>query len=226
MLTPALANRQRKLAASRAAETAAVDNRSTTAYEQMLMQLAQHRRQLKLVQSLERKLEAKAAMLPAYESWVAGVLEHGNGAPDEVLMTVMVWRIDVGDLAGALPLARYALSHKLPLPDQYQRTLGCLLAEEFADTAEKSIEAGKPVDSSVLADVLALVSAEDMPDEVRGKLHRAHGHALNAEQDAAGALAAFERASQLNPKAGVKKLIETLTRQLRNQTASSAGNGG
>ncbi len=31
-----------------------------------------------------------------------GVLEQGKGAQDDILMTVMLWRLDTGDIAGAL----------------------------------------------------------------------------------------------------------------------------
>lgn len=37
-----------------------------------------------------------------------GVLEQGKGAQDDILMTVMLWRLDTGDIAGALEIARYA----------------------------------------------------------------------------------------------------------------------
>ncbi|WP_268989494.1 phage terminase small subunit, partial [Ralstonia solanacearum] len=42
-------------------------------------------------------------------------------------------------------MAAYAIRHQLAMPDQYQRTTACLIAEEFATMALKAIEAGDPV---------------------------------------------------------------------------------
>ncbi|WP_255213541.1 phage terminase small subunit, partial [Burkholderia pseudomallei] len=44
----------------------------------------------------------------------------------------MVWRIDAGDFDGALAIAAYALSNGLTLPDQFERSLASLVAEQFA----------------------------------------------------------------------------------------------
>ncbi len=95
-------------------------------------------------------------------------------------MTVMVWLIDAGNFADALPLAAYAIRHQMAMPDQYQRTTACLIAEEFASMALKAVEAGDPVDVTTLREVAELVAAEDMPDEVRAKLHKALGYGVYA----------------------------------------------
>lgn len=51
-----------------------------------------------------------------------GVLEQGKGAQDDILMTVMLWRLDTGDIAGALEIARYALKYGLTMPGKHRRT--------------------------------------------------------------------------------------------------------
>ena len=43
----------------------------------------------------------------------------------------MVWHIDAGNYAQALDIAAYAIKHKLPLPDQYDRNLGTVLIDEI-----------------------------------------------------------------------------------------------
>ncbi|MDF6921868.1 phage terminase small subunit, partial [Escherichia coli] len=147
-------------------------------YELMLAQLAEHKRQLKQVQSVERKAETKRRMLPEYAAWVEGVLQADTGTQDDIFMTVLVWRIDVGDFAGALPLADYAIRHKLAMPDQYQRSTACLIAEEFANMVLKDPAAIKSADVEALVEVEALVRDQDMPDEVRAKLHKALGYVI------------------------------------------------
>jgi hypothetical protein len=94
----------------------------------------------------EPKRKLKRRMLPEYAPWVAGVLAEGKGAQDAILMTVMIWRIDAGDYAGALEIARYALNYRLAMPFG-NRPAGYALAEEIADMSTRAHDAGEPVSS-------------------------------------------------------------------------------
>lgn len=192
-----------------------------SAYELMLAALIEDRRRLKAIQSIERKIEVKRELLPAYADWVAGVLAGGRGAQDDVLLTVMVWRLDTGDWAGALDIAAYALQHDLVMPDQYQRTTACVVAEELADQALTALTADQPVSAPSLQRGLDLTAGYDMPDEVRAKLHRALGLTLatNAEHRST-ALEHLRRAVHLHDRVGAKKDIERLERELRNATTT------
>src|SRR5690349_3085935 len=80
-----------------------------TAYELMRAKLGQDLAQLREIQSIEKKIECKRTLLPSYDPWIEGVLtaaeqEGSRGVQDEVLVQIMIWRIDVGDFAGAMPL--------------------------------------------------------------------------------------------------------------------------
>jgi hypothetical protein len=224
--------------ATAAAETsaAAEDNplALATGYELMLHKLATDRRRLKEVQSMELKAELKRELLPEYVPYVEGVLAAGTGVQDDVLMTVLIWRIDAGDGRGAMEIARYAIAHQLSLPDQYQRTTSTLIAEEFADAAKRARDGGFPVDATALKDVLDLTLGQDMPDQVRAKLHKEIGLSLSLsvsdqpftpEVMAIGtaALEHMKRAMELNDKVGIKKEIQKLERELKNATTSGAG---
>jgi hypothetical protein len=235
MPTPAQAHFMR---ATAAAETtaAAEDNplALATGYELMLHKLATDRRRLKEVQSMELKAELKRELLPEYVPYVEGVLAAGTGVQDDVLMTVLIWRIDAGDGRGAMEIARYAIAHQLSLPDQYQRTTSTLIAEEFADAAKRARDGGLPVDATALKDVLDLTLGQDMPDQVRAKLHKEIGLSLSLsvidkpftpEVMAIGtaALEHMKRAMELNDKVGIKKEIQKLERELKNATTSGAG---
>ena len=237
MTSPARKHFLRATAASVAAASAAANPlRHATGHELMLAQLAEHKRALKQIQSIERKAEAKRKMLPEYSDWVQGTLDADTGVQDEVFMTVMVWHIDVGDFAGALPLARYAVRHGLVMPDQYQRTTACLIAEEYAAMAIKATEAGQQVDAQALVEVTELVQGEDMPDEVRAKLHKALGYEALARVDQQSganqqayrryALDQLQRALQLHDKVGVKKDIERLERDIKNAVPAASQEDG
>lgn len=219
--TPAQRHYLRTTAAAVAAVAAQADTMpaaTANAYELMLLQLAEHRRRLKQVQSIDRKIEAKRAFLPHYGPWVDGVLEADRGGQDDVLVTVMVWRIDIGDLAGALPLVAYTLRHGLTMPDQYKRGIACVAAEEFAEAALKQITLKQAPDTSALLQVAELTAEHDMPDEVRAKLHKAIGYALR-DTNAPDALAHLLQALGLHEKVGVKKDIERLEREIKNATS-------
>lgn len=220
--SPARAHLDRHVAASRkaAADGAAPDRAMATAYELMLGQLAEHRRRLKDVQSIERKADVKRQFLPMYASYVEGALDADHGGQDDVLMTIMVWRMDVGDYGGALPIARYAIEHKLVMPDQYQRSTATIIAEELAEAALAAIGAKQGFAAQVLIDAEQLTRREDMPDEVRAKLHKAIGYAISTDESADlaaldGAAENWARAMALHPKVGVKKDLERLGRRIK-----------
>lgn len=239
MVSPARAHFLRASAAALGAVAAAEAGApapNTSQYELMLAKLAEDRRRLKDVQSLERKAEVKREILPDYAPWVEGALKNAAGRQDDVLMTVMVWRIDIGDLAGALPIARYAIRHKLTLPDRFERNVATLVAEEFAEQSLKAVAAEQPVDIESLGQIGELTEPEDMPDEVRAKLHKAMGYAIRAEANATveddqridGLTIAkqhLQRALGLNGRVGVKKDIERLDTLLKNSAAAPKGSG-
>lgn len=221
--TPARAHFNRVLAArAAAAASPGATMKGATAYELMLAKLAADRRALKGIQSIERKIELKRKLLPDYADYVAGVLSGGRGAQDDVLVTVMVWRIDAGDFDGALAIAAYALSNGLTLPDQFERSLASLVAEQFADAALSSFLDGEKFDAASLELVDDLTREADMHDQVRAKLYKALGYAMQAAAPAR-ALDYLRRAVALNDRVGVKKDIDRLTKQV--EAAGRRGDG-
>lgn len=205
---------------------------------QMLMRLQVDLRRLKEIQSIERKIEAKRTMLPEYAAWCDGLIqaaaETGIGVTDEILPTIMIWRIDTGDYAGALKLAAHVLQHKLPLPGRYERSAGTLIVEEIADAALAAFTRGQSFDFDTLFELEQLTETEDVFDEVRAKLFKAKGLAFFqlaeetglpdlANQYRRNALTAFERARDLHDRCGVTKHIEKLQRALLRATAQASG---
>lgn len=186
-------------------------------YDLLLLKLSEDKRALKAIESIERKIELKRLLLPHYQDWVDAVLAHGNGSPDNVLMTVMLWRIDVGAFSGALAIAKYAIQHGLNMPDSYQRKTPTVVAEEIADTAKSMLAHPVGVDMAILLEQLkeaeALTCECDMADEVRAKLHRVLGMA-SQEIEPEFSLKNFREAYRLNEKIGVKTNINQLEKQL------------
>jgi len=212
-MTIARRHYQRTIAAAAGANdpSASVPPAYSNQYELMLAQLAEHRRVLHGIQSIERKAEAKRKMLPEYTAWVSGALEGDSGRQDDVLMTIMVWAIDVGDYTTATLIAAYALKHGLTMPDQYKRDAATLVAEEIADAA---LAPGGAVGGDVLSELSDLTADHDMPDEVRAKLNKAIGLALESTAPQV-ALEHLNRALALNDRVGAKKDIERIERTIK-----------
>lgn len=198
-------------AIANAAETE--DLSDFTEYEKMCRILARHRKDLKNIQSTERKAAFKKQILPDYLPWITGALSAGTGKQDNVLMTWCVWAIDCGEYHLALQIADYAVFHDLRLPEPFTRTLGTLLAEEFADQAKTAQAANQPFEVSYLEQVQRITAECDMPDESRARLLRELGLLL-VEKNPEQALQYLERALGLDQKVGVKGDIKKLRKKL------------
>ena len=198
-------------AIANAAETE--DLSGFTEYEKMCRILARHRKDLKNIQSTERKATFKKQILPDYLPWITGALSAGTGKQDNVLMTWCVWAIDCGEYHLALQIADYAVFHDLRLPEPFTRTLGTLLAEEFADQAKAAQAANQPFEVDYLEQVQRITAECDMPDESRARLLRELGLLL-VEKNPEQALQYLERALGLDQKVGVKGDIKKLRKKL------------
>lgn len=231
VLSLAQSHQRRVRAAMEAAKTSPQQNMAgATAYEHQLNQLLQDRLRLKQVQSNQGKAELKRQLLPDYIPYVQGVLASGKGAQDEVMTTVMIWRIDAGDFIGALDIADYVLEHQLLMPDRFERTTGCLVAEEIATAALKAQKTGETFDRGVLERTLELTDEHDMPDEARAKLYLATGRAtlVGIDADSPGkpgqiqaGIDLLKRAIDLHSSCGGKKDLESAERLLKKHTAPS-----
>jgi Phage small terminase subunit. len=224
MPSPAQTHRMRVQAAqgtANAAPGSAVDRETSNAHRLIRVNLAEHRRRLRMIQSIERKIEAKREFLDDYNEYVEGVLSAGVGVQDDVLGFVMTWRMDVGDFRGAFDVARYVLAHGLSIAEQHSRTPATVVAEEPAVAAIRAMQAGQPFDVAVLREANELTASSDMPDQVRARLLMATGQ-LIAEDEPEEAVALLKRAVQLHDKVGAKKDIERLECRLRSLAKNAA----
>lgn len=223
--TPAELHRERVLAASQGVDDSSFSQKAANQYELMLMLQAGHRRALKQVQSIERKAEVKAKYLPEYQAYINGVIEGDSGRQDDVLMTVLLWQIDAGNFAEALRLAEYAIGHDLQVPDRFERKTATLIAEEIAEVAMKRAGTDGQVPAELLMKAYELTRDQDMFDQVRAKLHKAIGIAMEGEDQLTEAAEHYTRALELDERIGVKKLLEKVERTLKNnpQQAQPAG---
>ncbi|AER31199.1 phage terminase small subunit [Pantoea ananatis] len=189
------------------------NGRHAKGYDLMLLQLNEDRRRLKGIQSTVTKAQIKVEVLPKYAAWAEGVLSADGAQQDDVIMYVMLWRIDAGDYAGALTIGRHALKHGWVMPVG-KRNTATVLTEEMADAAKAAMLAGTPFDAELLLQTLKAVDGEDMPDQSRARLHKSIGW-VQTESNPVSALNHLKHALQLDERCGVKKDIEQLERKLR-----------
>jgi len=240
----------RKLAAISATREAANDNEPThaeaealseaaeraalSAYDNLRMQLVEHRRILSETKSVERKVALKREFLPLYAAWILGVLESGAPAEgDEIITYAMIWALDIGDYSLGLELVEHHIRHRLQLPEKFRRDLPTYAAETIAEAAIKALT---PKDGrfphGVLGTIELLVKGCDMPDEVSAKLAKAQGlecvfladnppegHASAGWRPSQleAAIACYRRALELDDGIGVKRAIELLERDLKKE---------
>jgi len=244
--SPFLRNRQTKLAAAAGKAALAgtpqapdADSEAGQEYAVLKVRLDDCLRKLADVASHEARLPLKAEFLSGFRPWVDGVIEADAPVQDEILLTSLVWSIDVGDFTRAVQLGAFALRHGLAMPERYNRSVACFLRE---DIATFEIDNPGAVSLDLLVRVDELTADADMPDAAKAKLDKALGRAWAAKADAfdptddaapAGGAAALidqavgkmRRALGLDKKVGVKKDIERLERRQRQLLEEAAANG-
>lgn len=220
MKSPARKHYEQVTAAKAAGAATPGQQQQGEQYELHAAALYEATRTLKGIKSIQAKIEKKRELLPDFLPYIDGVLAEGNGAKDDVLMTMMVWCIDVGDFEKALEIGAYAVKHNIDTPDRYARDTVSILAEEIAEGV-KSALAKEDSDADALANVMArtdaIVEGADMHDEIRAKLHKYHGYALRAAEDPEGALAQLKAALALDERIGVKQDIQKLESLIKKQ---------
>jgi hypothetical protein len=164
-----------------------------------------------------------------------GALASDPPVQDDIVGTMLVWAIDIGDWPLALELGDHVLAANLGLPERYKRSPAVLLAEEIAESALRVATACRAPCSR-----RRWPSPPTTTCPIRcAKLHKALGLAFQAEAEAfdpeaesqrAGgkralvdaALDHTSRALVLDQHAGVKKVIERLNADLKKLPEASA----
>lgn len=183
-------------------------------HDLMYAGLRAHEITLKLLKSIKAKIEMKAEFLPEYSAYVDGVLAADTGLQDQVIMKIMVWRLDVGDLAGALEIGEYALRHDLKMPEQFSRDAATMLLEQASDYILESDDTTREAEFiNILAEISLLTTDHDMPDEVRAKANKALGILLQ-ETDVEAAISYLKLALDYDTGSGVKTLLKRLEKAL------------
>ncbi len=202
-----------------AAEAGGADLGSLSAYQRLLKNLHDDKVLLKSVSSIADKVHIKKQALPAYQEWIDGITAAGTvQADDRIAATVIVWMIDCGLLDEAMPLADVLIHSGLESADEYSRSMPEIIVEQMA----AQIESGSEISAESLKTLIEWATAKkedglheiNLADVIRAKLLKAAGEKAEAADDNETALNLYRQAVGYNDKAGVKKRIEALEKQL------------
>lgn len=208
MLSPAAEHRNRMANQPNKAAAAAV---VLLPHESILLkQFAVDRNRLATIRSRTSRTTAKRGILENYSEWIGGFNpEAGYTREQESMFTwLLLWNVDVGNWEQAIKMAAFALASGLNAPVEFTRTLAETVTEQLADGINRAGEHERY--KSLLDSLHELVRDQDMTDQITAKLYKACGLAC-IETDKERAKAMFIRAIELNPNAGVKRLLKQLS---------------
>ncbi|WP_071058142.1 phage terminase small subunit [Pelistega sp. MC2] len=183
-------------------------------YQLMLAKLATDKRRLKEVKSLERRTEIKKEILPDYYDWLDGALASEQGNQDDVVVTILVWLLDVGDFERALAVGQYAIRSQMTMPDQFERDIQTVIVDEISDAALKAQKNNQSFSLDCLYQAEAIADGHDMADPAKAKLYKAIAVEEHAKGALEEALRHYRLAESLNERVGVKKLIQAIEKEL------------
>jgi hypothetical protein len=182
-----------------------------------------HKSALAKEDSREKRTEMKRSFLPDYYPYVAGVLEADAGGDDPILMTIMVWALDVGEFDIAFTIAVYAKKHGLSMPEGFNSKVPGFVLETIADAV---LDDPSPDAVTALQAALDAFGDDSMPDEAKAKAHKAMAQILDTDDDPDAdteamhrtALAHYRRAYALHKGSGVKTALNKLAKKLGEDT--------
>lgn len=185
-------------------------------YRAQFVKLETDKSRLSAIRSIQRKTEIKRGLLPSYADHIQLVINQDSGLQDDILVTVLIWSIDVGDYSNALKMADYALKHNLKPPENFTRNLAEVITEEISTQVFRADNPECFIDW--LQQLEALTRDKDMVDTVQAKLHKALGLALQ-DAEPQQALEHFRQAQACYSGASVKRLITRLEKRLTEDKA-------
>jgi hypothetical protein len=184
------------------------------------LRLFNHLNQLKDNKSVQDKIELKKQWLPEYYGYIDGCLAISPSAQNTSLVTLMIWAVDAGQYELAVRIAEYALLNDMVMPEGHSRGIAEFITEQCANDFNDDIDLAIE-NAEVIQRIIELGVGEQMVDQVRAKIFRSLGDALNEAQPVE-ALNAYKNALRLNSKVGCKKEVTALEKLLNKQSTESS----
>lgn len=221
MLSPARRHRLSVMAAISAAITESEFGGvrpDASVYQLQLTELKNDHHVLRGIASEIERAKAKAYVIPKHMPYVDGVItSDAKLESDDVVTTIMLWCLDVGNYIEGLRIAEYALKHNLKMPDAFSRSTPAIVAEEIGNAARIKFKAGEAFDLDVLLQANLLTTSFDIHDEIRAKLYLAIGRAYLQLENYGSAVEFLALAVKRNENCGGKTELQKAEKLLKKQ---------
>lgn len=163
------------------------------------------------IRSRQRRNQFKRDLIPTYQPWINEQMqsESVSAKRQRMFVWLLLWRVDAGDWMGALDMLPFAFAHGMQAPQDFSRTLAEAVTEQIIDGVVNQKQEAEQV--GLLNDLQRMIAGKDITDEISAKLHKCLGVAYLVSEPQK-ALGLFEQAIKLNPRAGVRRLIDKLNK--------------
>lgn len=160
----------------------------------------------------------KSELLPKYMPYVTKYIEAGDNYSNAILVQVMIWLFDVGNIPEALKLADLSIAQKQSMPERFTRSVHTFTADAFLDYCIERKIRGESLDPN-FAQMYEKVLAWPVHDVIKMKYMKIKGAELEKAKDYKGALKEYvgaqalcaEEAKVTTVIAKLKKLIEKVS---------------
>lgn len=165
-----------------------------------------------LPQGEARNQVKRDELIPQYRKYVDAYLSGGEVYANQVLVQVMIWAFDVGDIDLAVKLAEIAVAQDQSMPERFNRDLKTFVADAVLEWAQAQRTGGNPVEP-YFGGMFALVTTWPIHDVIKAKYHKFAAENATAE-DPAKALELYRRALEIDPDCKVKTAMAKLEKAL------------
>ena len=160
----------------------------------------------------------RAELLPRYMPYVTEYLESGEAFNNPVLVNVVIWLFDTGQIDQAIKLGFQAAGQKQAMPERFNRGIHTFIADAVLEWSTLQKARGYAVEPYFSRVFQRLLDDEwPVPDVVKSKYHKQAGDLALETGQLQQALVLFVRATELDPrgaqcKTRIKNIREKLER--------------
>lgn len=168
------------------------------------------------LEDIEERLPVKAEGVIKLKDFVTDYVNKAANYPNSVAVTLLIWLIDLADIATATPLALHLIKqgiHKTPA--NFKSELPTFVCDSFYDWASAKHKKNQAVGPYFHNIVQAMVNdGWDVSDLVRGKMFAMLGKHYELAGQETEAVEMYQSALRENDAAGVKTRLADLVKKL------------
>lgn len=224
--------RLRRAAAIGERETLASMAEDTAKYELLMAGVAADRKRISEKPQGAERLPLKREACAVYTPFVNKYISTGKTYRNEVLVQVMIWRFDLGEINEAVRLAEIAIAQKQPMPERFSSTTPVFVADAVLDWSNTQRQNGGAV-SPYFDFVFDNLDTWPLHDVQKAKYCKFAAELAVAENNFAEAAAFCDRAIGYDANCKIKTMRAAIDKELariseaqKHEQPTPAGGGG